>query len=56
MCEAIEKLANSRAEKVRVEMIRDFLNSGASVEDAVKIFKASSDEIEKAKVLMLQPI
>ena len=68
MCEAIEKLANSRAEKVRIEtrietrnetrieMIRDFLDSGASAEDAVQIFNASSEELDKAKALMLQTV
>ena len=60
MCEAVEKLGEIFAEKAvaenRIEMIRAFLNSGASAEDAVRIFKASSEEIEKAKALMLQTV
>lgn len=60
MCEAIEKLGEIFAEKARIEarieMIKDFLNSGASEEDAINILKVSSEEIEKAKALMLQSI
>ena len=60
MCEAVERLGEIFAEKAvaenRIEMIRDFLNSGASAEDAVRIFKASSEELKKAKALMIQSV
>ena len=64
MCEAVERLGEIFAEKARaetrietrIEMIRNFLNNGGSEIDAQNMLGASSEEVEKAKALMLQSV
>ena len=62
MCEAVERLgeifAESRVKEARIEtrneIICKFLSNGGSEADAKKLLEASSEELEKAKALMIQ--
>ena len=56
MCEAIEKLGEARENAARIKMLCNFLNNGGSEVDALKMLGVSTDEIEKAKALMLQTV
>ena len=60
MCEAVERLGEIFAEKARaetrIEIIYKFLSNGGSEADAKKLLEASSEELEKAKALMLQTV
>ena len=56
MCEAIEKLGEARENAARIKMLCNFLNNGGSEVDAQRMLGVSTDELEKAKALMLQPV